>query len=397
MLHKLFLTDNILEQKSKVSMFQEKLQKHKDDAQDALEYYRNMVISTQSQYTKITSLLSKENRNRNEEKQLKRLQDTFSAFVSADYMMSKNLPFWGESPQPAKTYYQMKLVCDVFGIVDHSKKASNHTYICDELAAGPKNTDHTISFLHHFIDTQIDSWVKNVTFCLDNAKICKCKYLLAWADHIVNQGRFKSIRFFYLVVGHTKFEPDRLFSSIARTFYTRDVFCIEMLQAIALLYSSSHVFTSKQIFQWRSALEEKYIALTGINSLHDFIILKESSVVTLKVRSQCYKGIYEGATIRKSDFDSTVNCNSVSYEFNAPTLTDQKWQQLSEQHNRYIKADVVGYTRPTFLVPLDTPNPAPSKSLKRSCPVCDGKGHIHPGKKRHYVEKFCPVAAKQRK
>lgn len=52
--------------------------------------------------------------------ELNRLQDTFSAFVSADYMMGKNLPHWGVSAQPSKTYYMMKLVCDVFGIVDHS-------------------------------------------------------------------------------------------------------------------------------------------------------------------------------------------------------------------------------------------------------------------------------------
>ena len=360
-----------------------------------------MVIATQSEYTKITSLLKKQNRTKTEEKQLKKLQDSFAAFISADYMMSKNLPFWGESPQPAKTYYQMKLVCDMFGIVDHSKKASNHTYICDELAAGPKNTDHTISFLNHFIDTQIESWVKNMTFCLDNAKICKCKYLLAWADQLVNQGRFKRIRFIYLVVGHTKFEPDRLFSSIARTFYVRDVFCIEMLQAIALLYSSCQIFTSKEILQWRSALEEKYIALTGINSFHDFIIAKGSSLVTLKVRGQCYKGLYEAATVRKSDFDNTSDCRPVSYESNAPTLTDQKLKQLKEQYDRYIKTDIIGYIRPAFLVTPETINPVPSASsanrTKRSCPVCDGSGHTQPGKKRHYVERFCPVAAKKRK
>ena len=328
----------------------------------------------------------------------KTLQDSFSAFVSADYMMSKNLPFWGESPQPAKTYYQMKLVCDVFGIVDHSKKASNHTYICDEVAAGPKNTDHTISFLNHFLDTKIDSWVRNVIFCLDNAKICKCKYLLAWADQVVNQGRFKSIRFVYLVVGHTKFEPDRLFSSIARTFYMRDVFCIEMLQAIAVLYSTCHIFTAQQIFKWRSATEENYTALTGINSLHDFIIAKDASI-TLKVKDHCYKGSYEVANIRKSDFDTTALCRPVSYESSAPRLTDQKLKQLTEQYDRYIKADVVGFIRPAFLVPsIVNPPPAPLvNQTKRSCPVCDGSGHVQPGKKRHYVEKFCPVAAKRRK
>ena len=82
-----------MEQKRKVSAFQERLQGHKDDAQDALEYYRNMAITTQSQYTKVTSLLSKEKQTKSEENQLKRLQDSFSAFISADYMMSKIYPF----------------------------------------------------------------------------------------------------------------------------------------------------------------------------------------------------------------------------------------------------------------------------------------------------------------
>ena len=100
-----YFIDSILEHKAKVTSFQEDHQRHKDDAQDALEYYRNMLISTPSEYTKITCLLKKQNRTKTEEKQLKRLQNSFSAFISADYMMSKNLPFWGESPQPAKTYY----------------------------------------------------------------------------------------------------------------------------------------------------------------------------------------------------------------------------------------------------------------------------------------------------
>ena len=41
-------------------------------------------------------------------------------------------------PVPGHNYYQMKLVHDLFGIVDHSKKGteSNYVYVCDELTAG---------------------------------------------------------------------------------------------------------------------------------------------------------------------------------------------------------------------------------------------------------------------
>ena len=101
----------------------------------------------------------------------------------------------------------MKLVCDVFGIIEHANGKS-YTYICDEVAAGSKSTDHTISFFQHFIDTHVDSWVRNITLCLDNARICKN----AWACELVRSGRFDSIRFFYMTVGHTKFKPDRLFA-----------------------------------------------------------------------------------------------------------------------------------------------------------------------------------------
>ena len=56
-----YLIGSILEHKAKVSTFQEDRQRHKDDAQNALQYYRDMVISTQSEYTKITYLIKKQN------------------------------------------------------------------------------------------------------------------------------------------------------------------------------------------------------------------------------------------------------------------------------------------------------------------------------------------------
>ena len=100
-------------------------------------------------------------------------------------------------------------------------------YICDEIAAGSKSTDHTISFFQHFILTHVGSWVRNLTICLDNTRICKNRYLVAWAYEVVTSGRFESVRFIYnMTVGHTKFKPDRLFASIAKYCYERDVFFV---------------------------------------------------------------------------------------------------------------------------------------------------------------------------
>ena len=101
-------------------------------------------------------------------------------------------------------------------------------------------------------------------------RVCKNEYLLAWANGFVHQGRFESVRFIYLVVGHTKFEPDKLFASIGKMFYKQDVFCIETLQAIALNCTQlGYVFRSGQVMKWRSVLEEKYSVLPGITNLYD--------------------------------------------------------------------------------------------------------------------------------
>ena len=36
----------------------------------------------------------------------------------------------------------------------------------------------------------IDEWVRHLTLCLDNARICKNRYLVAWAVELVEKNRF---------------------------------------------------------------------------------------------------------------------------------------------------------------------------------------------------------------
>ena len=222
---------SIQEQEQAMVRYTALLQQHKEEAQTELEYYKRLASEAESMYKHICTMQQLELMPERLA-ELERLQLEYSTFISADYMMGKNLPHWGKSAQPSKTSYMMKLVCDVFGIIDHSSN-KEYTYLCDEIAAGSKSTDHTLTFFDHYIRTHIDEWVRHLTLCLDNARICKNQYLVGWAVELVEKNRFDSIRFFYLTVGHTKFAPDKLFSCIAKTFYNSDVYCIEMLGHIA--------------------------------------------------------------------------------------------------------------------------------------------------------------------
>lgn len=132
-------------------------------------------------------------------------------------------------------HYMMKLVCDVFGIFDHSSNRW-YAYLCNECAAG---TDHTLTFFDHFIRMYIDKWVWHLTLCLDNA--CKNSTLKHGQWSWLRRGGLTQFDLF--TVRHTKLGQDIFFSSIAKT-YNSDAFCIEVLHHIFQQYAISTVFTS---------------------------------------------------------------------------------------------------------------------------------------------------------
>ena len=331
---------------------------------------------------------------------LQTMQEDFTAFISADYMMSKNLPYWGDSAQPGKSYYMMKLVCDVFGIVDHSTD-SNYTYICDELAAGSKSSDHTLTFLNHFVETHIEKWVTQLCLCLDNARICKNQYLIGWAMEMLTKKRFTSIRFIYLTVGHTKFSPDRLFASIGKTFYKSDVFCVQQLKQIAEQYSTSYILTSPHLMQWKASLEQKYSSVPGINNMHDIVISYSSRKPLIKHKHTCFDGEYEQLSSSSYDIDMTLPVPA-SYQERGITLSHEKFKQLKEQYIKYVKTDTPGYVPPTYLQST-TLTQKPQQSIqkgnernRRHCTHkgCDGSGNVNVNRSRHYSITYCPLAKK---
>ena len=153
------------------------LEEHKQTAQKSHKYHLEIVERFANQWKRIKELEGKSAPS--EEEELTRLRNLFSLTISADYQMSKLIPFWGMSPQPGSTYYLQKLSNDIFGIVDHSSGESTvYTCIFDE-RLGQKNSDHTISYISDYL-ASIPSWVKRIHLFLDNAgSMNKNMYLMA--------------------------------------------------------------------------------------------------------------------------------------------------------------------------------------------------------------------------
>lgn len=176
---------------------------------------------------------------------------------------------------------------------------------------------------------------------LDNAcSTNKNQYTLGWAGEMVEQGKFDIIRVSFLIAGHTKFSPDILYSKISQTFLREDVFTTEEFDNIAGQYV---IDEGEKVCQWRSSLSEKYSALPGIRSLHDFIFARNpGSHVKLKVHPLCYTGPIEACAFHVNKghtiVENVIPNSELSYR-NAGqirSLSDTKLTHLRQMFDNFI-------------------------------------------------------------
>ena len=192
---------------------------HKLKAQKSHSYY---TTRCSEEWATITSLEQKEVLSDDEKVTLAGLKTRFTHVICADYQMAKLIPYWGLSSQPASTYYLQKWSHDVFGIVNHGSSLST-VYLFDE-RAGPKNTDHTVSYLTDYI-SKLPEWSRRVHLFLDNTcSTNKNYFLMSWPYEMVQQDLLSFFRVSFLLAGHTKFSPDLLFSKVAKSYNRSDVF-----------------------------------------------------------------------------------------------------------------------------------------------------------------------------
>ena len=189
-------------------------------------------------------------------------------------------------------------------------------YVFDE-RVGPKTTDHTVSYITHYLGTLPD-WLRRIHLFLDNTcSTNKNFYLMAWAMELVQQGKVDFMQISFLIAGHTKFSPDLLFSKIAKSYNSQDVFTTSELQN-DVIGPYADVTVDDGSLVWRDAVSHKYSKFPGIRSLHDFLFIKNAvtGMVTAKTRTLCYVGSFQDATmhiLRGRDAENIIPDVSQSY------------------------------------------------------------------------------------
>ena len=184
------LPEDLEHLEEEIKAIRQSLENHRKQAEKSHEYYTAIIKKCSTKWTRIVELEQKSELSTDEREELAVLHNSFQVVIAADYQMSKLVPYWGQSPQPGSTYYLQKLSHDIFGIVNHATGKSA-VYLFDE-KVGPKNTDHTVSYLSHVI-SQFPNWMRRVHLFLDNTcSTNKNWYAMAWAMEMVQQQKLES-------------------------------------------------------------------------------------------------------------------------------------------------------------------------------------------------------------
>lgn len=186
--------------------------------------------------------------------------------------------------QPGPIYFKTPRKCAIFGIMCEAIPQQVN-YLIDEASDVGKGANTTISYVHHFFEyhglgeTSVHLHADN---CSGQIKNNYFVWYLAWRTilqlHI-------SVRYSFLIAGHTKFAPDRCFGIIKKLYKQN---CISSIYEFANMVESSSTGVNKAqlvgthdgtvivpVYDWCSYLEQYFKRLPNIKSYHHFRFTKD--------------------------------------------------------------------------------------------------------------------------
>lgn len=332
------------------------LEEHQMEANRELHHYRQRTRQSRSSYGEMRGIQCKENQSIEDMRRLEKMENEMTFTLSSDFQQSKLIPHWGNTLQPGETYYLRKLAHNIFAIINHTV-AEKTVYVSDERACATKNVDLTISLIDHYIQDKVPDWIRHLCLYMDNGPTNKNQYMIQYGMELVWHNKYDTVEICYLVAGHAKFDPDRLFALIANAFNASDIFSVEQLlklirDIINPTGSCIHV-TNSDIVTWKELLESKYDPIEKIKSYRNFLIKRDDrgKVKVLK-RECCYEGNYTpNKPLLKKGADANLDLRGNLHEFTykksgiGTELSEEKMKDLCKMYDSCIAPDL----RPDWL------------------------------------------------
>ncbi len=143
--------------------------------------------------------------------------------LSMDCMEKIQLPEFGASPQPAETYFFRNFSVTPHGIFDEFT-GKGRVYLHSEIF-GKTSGNHVLSILDMTIKMKkLQANNRSLRVNWDNWKGNKCYVVLVYLCLLVDKGLYDEAEGAFMLAGHTKFSPDRMFAWLTELIKNRDLF-----------------------------------------------------------------------------------------------------------------------------------------------------------------------------
>lgn len=308
---------------------------------------------------------------------------------SFDYAQNVHYPSNPQQPGPA--YFKSARKCGIFGMTCEPL-GFQVNYLIDEDDDPGKGANATVSMLDHFLsshgvhETKLSLHADN---CVGQNKNNVLMQYLLWR---VMTGLNETITLSFMLVGHTKFAPDRFFGLIKRRYRHTPVYSInDMVKVVQsstvaggnIVQLTKDVNGERQVTwrNWKSFLSNLFRNIPGVTAYHHFhfdthnpgeVVLKEFADSTETVVNMCNP---------ETEFE--LDPDSLPEEIQPAGMDlKRRWYLYDEIRPFCMSSEDIDLTcpRPSQLKPgteseESTPGTTSSRKRKRTCSYCHQEGH----------------------
>ena len=306
---------------------------------------------------------------------------------SFDY--AQNVQYPSNPQQPGPAYFKSARKCGIFGIACEPLTMQVN-YLIDEADDPGKGANATVSMLHHFLEnhsvgeTHLQLHADN---CVAQNKNNILMQYLMWRTMT---GKNESVQISFMVVGHTKFAPDRFFGLIKKKYRYTFVSTLDEMQEVvrkSMICGQNISQLTKDAdgrklvnwYDWKSYLCTLYKTIPNITTYHHFRFDKKS------------KGIAFVRTLVDSpELAVTISSGNAIDIHKLPPEIVPKGLDLKRQW--YLHEEIAPFCSSEETASITCPRPAQPKSnsdpmaigstqehavvkRKRACSHCHQEGH----------------------
>ena len=324
--------------------------------------------------------------------------------LSYSFDHAQQIHYPNSPQQPGPLYFKTPRKCGIFGVCDEGN-ITQVSYLIDEAQSCGKGANTIISMVHHYLENYThgeESIALHADNCVGQNKNNAMVWYLAWR---VKVGLNKSCELNFMLVGHTRFSPDRFFGLIKRKYRRTRVSSLKEIVEVVessttclknLVYVIGEENSSMpfQYYDWATFLGNYFIQIPQITSYQHFRVSKDHPY-TVFVRHFANK---EETTI--SILKENINISMALPSILQPSgLSFERQQYLFEHIRPFCEEKYRDITCPDPTRGQGKKRPQPQttetsvKKAKHLCSYCRNPGHT----KTKKGQISCPQLLKTKK